>query len=245
MSMTRTIAHRVLDLFLSLKTTVVLMLGLLFFFVAGAVVMPVHPAFRTITGLPMFTWLAHVPIGASWWLLGALALLSALVINTIACSVESLLKKRSGRQWLLVISPQVIHIGFMLMLLGHLVSGIDSFKGGFIAEEEASVGLPNGLVMVVGDIDITLTDRGFPTDWRASVAYFDGNKLLRSDLLAANRPSFYRGYGTYLKQVRPYPVKKAVIEVTREPGAPWALGGGIVFMLGTIALVWLKMSREQ
>jgi hypothetical protein len=243
--MVKTIAHRVLDFFLSLKTTVVLMLGLLFFFVAGALVMPVHQSFRTITELPMFEWLQDAPLGASWWLLGSLALLVALVINTIACSIDSLIRKRSGRQWLLVISPQVIHIGFMLMLLGHLVSATDSFKGTLIAQDGTSAKLPNNIVMRVSDINVTLTERGFPLDWRAKVEYFDGDTLLKGDFMAPNRPSFFRGYGAYLKQVRPFPVKAALVEVTREPGAPWALGGGVVFMIGTIALVWLKMSREK
>jgi hypothetical protein len=243
--MVKSIANKVLGFFLSLKTTVVLMLGLLFFFVSGALVMPVHPAFKSITEVPLFEWLRDAPTGATWWLLGALALLVALVMNTLACSVESLVRKRSGRQWLLVISPQVIHIGFMLMLLGHLVSGYDSFKGVLVAREGTQVRLPNGVVMKVSDIDVTLTERGFPIDWRARVEYSDDGKLLKSDFMAPNRPSFFRGYGAYLKQVRPYPVRAAMVEVTREPGAPWALGGGVVFMLGTIALVGLKMSREK
>ncbi len=243
--MIKAIAYKVLDFFLSLKTSVVLMLGLLFFFVAGALVMPVHPAFETINTAPLFQWLNEAPTGATWWLLGSIALLAALVMNTLACSVESVMKKRSGRQWLLVISPQVIHIGFLLMLLGHLVSAYDSFKGTMVARDGTQATLPNGVVMRVSDIDVTLSERGFPLDWRAEVEYFVDGENVKSDFMAPNRPSFFKGYGAYLKQVRPFPVKAAMVEVTREPGAPWALGGGVIFMVGTIALVGLKMSREK
>jgi hypothetical protein len=143
--MVKAIANKVLEFFLSLKTSVVLMLGLLFFFVAGALVMPVHPAFETINSVPLFEWLRDAPTGATWWLLGSIALLAALVANTLACSIESLIKKRSGRQWLLVISPQVIHIGFLLMLLGHLVSASGGFKANMFALEGTRASLPNVL----------------------------------------------------------------------------------------------------
>lgn len=243
--MVKVLAHRVLGFFLSLKTSVVLMLGLLIFFVAGALIMPLHPAFESINSVPLFEWLSEAPAGGSWWLLGAIALLAVLVINTVACSIESLIKKRSGRQWLLVISPQVIHIGFLLMLVGHLVSASGGFKAAMFALEGSRASLPNGVVVRVSRLEVKLSPTGFPLDWRADIEYFRDGKMVKSDFSAPNRPSFFGGYGVYLKQVRPYPMRAALIEVTREPGAPWALGGGAVFMLGTIVLVGLKMSREK
>jgi len=243
--MVKNIGNKVLGFFLSLKTTVVLMLGLLMFFVAGALIMPVHSAFESITWVPLFEWLSEAPLSASWWLLGSLALLVALVLNTLACSIDSLIKKRSGRQWLLVIAPQIIHIGFLLMLVGHLVSGLSGYKEMFPFQEGTMVRMPGNIILKVSQIDVTLTKEGYPIDWRAAVDYIDNGKLVKSDYMAPNRPSFFRGYGAYLKQVRPYPIKAALVEITREPGAPWALGGGVVFMIGTIVLVGLKMSREQ
>jgi cytochrome c biogenesis protein ResB len=243
--MVRAAAKRLLDFLLSIKTTVVLMLGLIIFFVAGALIMPLHPAFESINSVPLLEWLAEAPAGGTWWLLGTIVLLAVLAANTVACSAESLMRKRSGRQWLLVVSPQVIHIGFMLMLLGHLVSAYGSFKGTMVAVEGSRARLPNGVTLKVSRLDVKLTPSGFPTDWRADVVYLKDGETLKTDYSAPNRPSFHGGYGVYVKQVRPFPMRAALIEVTREPGAPWALGGGAVFMLGTIALVALKMSREQ
>jgi hypothetical protein len=243
--MVKAAAHRLLDFLLSIKTTVVLMLGLIIFFVAGALIMPLHPAFESINSMPLLRWLAQAPAGGTWWLLGTIVLLAVLAANTVACSVESLIRKRSGRQWLLVVSPQVIHIGFMLMLLGHLVSAYGGFKGTMVAVEGTQARLPNGVTLKVSRLDVRRTPSGFPTDWRADVVYLKDGETLKTDYSAPNRPSFHDGYGVYVKQVRPFPMRAALIEVTREPGAPWALGGGAVFMLGTIALVALKMSREQ
>ncbi len=241
----KAIAGMVLGLFLSLKTSVVIMLGLIMFFVAGALIMPVSEAFQSINSMPMFRWLRQAPAADTWWLLGSIVLLGALALNTVACSVEALLRKRQGRRWLLIIAPQIIHIGFLLMMLGHLVSASGGMRGTAVAIEGMNIRLPDRLVLKVTEINIRLGPTGHPADWRASIEYSrDGNKL-RDDYMAPNRPSFFEGYGVYLKQVRAAPMKAALIEVTREPGAPWALGGGLVFIVGNTVLVGLKMSREK
>jgi cytochrome c biogenesis protein ResB len=36
-----------------------------------------------------------------------------------------------------------------------------------------------------------------------------------------------------------------MIEVSKEPGAPWALVGGILFMLGMVTLLFLKIRQEE
>jgi hypothetical protein len=56
---------------------------------------------------------------------------------------------------------------------------------------------------------------------------------------------FHRGVGVYVKDLRAFPHKMVLLEVSREPGAIWALGGSILFMTGTIALLMLKMKRED
>jgi len=44
-------------------------------------------------------------------------------------------------------------------------------------------------------------------------------------------------------KVAPFPV--AMIEVSREPGAPWALAGGILFIAGMVTLLFLKIRQEE
>jgi len=60
-----------------------------------------------------------------------------------------------------------------------------------------------------------------------------------------NKPVFHKGVGVYVKDLRAYPNKMVLLEVSREPGAIWALLGGILFMTGTIALLVFKMKRED
>ena len=60
-----------------------------------------------------------------------------------------------------------------------------------------------------------------------------------------NKPSIYKGLGVYVKDLRAYPEKMVLLELSREPGAVWALIGGILFMIGTIMLIILKWKRDK
>jgi hypothetical protein len=237
--------RKALDFFLSLRTAVWLLPALILFLLAGAFVMPAREEFQGINAVALFQWLRQNPAGATWWLWGSIFFLCLLAANTIVCSAESVIRKRPGRQWLLVISPQVIHIGFLFVLLAHLMSSIGGAKDMVAAREGSVVALPNGLAMGVTSIQIETDPEGYLRDWRAEIEYISEGVSVKKDFLAPNRPSFFRGLGIYLKDARPYPVKACLIEISREPGAPWALAGAVFFMAGSFALIALKTKREK
>lgn len=233
---------KALDFFLSLRTAIWLLLALILLFLFGALVMPVRQEFEGINAVPLFLWLRQSPPGATWWLLGSILVLCFLTANTLLCSIESIIKKRKSREWLLIISPQVIHIGFLFMLLAHLLTSMGSFKGSAVAREGTGIMLPGEVVLRVKDIAVRTGPGGFPLDWRADVEYLSAGKQIKEDFIGPNRPSFYKGLGVYIKDIR---LGAALIEVSREPGAPWSLVGGILFMVGTTALFFLKIRREM
>ena len=146
---------------------------------------------------------------------------------------------------MLVISPQVVHIGFLFILLAHLLSSYSSFRGTAVVYENAGLRLPNGNDVLFKRIDADTDPMGYIKDWSADVEYFRANRSLRSDRIRPNSPSFQDGLGIYIKtvQLRPYPL--AMIEVSKEPGAVWALIGGMLFMLGMITLLLLKIKKEE
>lgn len=238
----------ILNFFLSLRTALWLLMAQLVLFVAGAVLMPTRPEYEAMNSTALFKWLIESPVAVTWWLWASVLVLSLLTLNTVACSIESLIRKRQNRQWLLVISPQVIHIGFILMLVAHLMSSVGATKGQAVVREGTYITLDSESTLRVKSLDVTISPGGYPMDWRADIDFFEGGQFLapsRSDHLAPNKPSFFRGFGIYLKDIRPYPVKSALLEINREPGMPWALAGGILFTIGTIALVALKIRKER
>lgn len=234
---------KILGFFLSLRTAVWLLAAMLVLMVFGAVQMPAMAEYESMNSKSLLGWLLENPLKATWWLWGLMALLSLLAANTLLCSAESLLKKRRWSQWLLVVSPQVMHIGFLFILLAHLMSAAASQRWTAVAGEGTSLMLPNRTVLRVDNVDLRLGPGGFPTGWRADVVYLgiEGEKL-GEDFMAPNRPSFFRGLGVYIKDVRPGAV---LFEVSREPGARWALVGSVLFAAGTAALSALKIRRER
>jgi hypothetical protein len=235
----------ILAFFLSLRTAVWLIIAQLVLLVIGAVQMPTMDVYGSMNDLSLFKWLLRSPFAATWWMWGLIVFLALLTANTILCSLESLIKKREGRRWLLVISPQVMHIGFLFILLAHLVSAAGSQKWTAVWQEGQALTLPNAQILRVDKVDMAFNGR-YPTDWSADVRFFDQSGLtLRTALLAPNKPAFQAGLGVYLKEVEPGRPGRALIEVTNEPGAVWALVGGVLFTFGTIGLIAFKATRER
>jgi hypothetical protein len=237
--------RRLLGFFLSLGTTMWTLAAVLIVLLCGSFVMAARPEFQGLLTTPLFTWMAEAPIGITWWLWAAIGGLVLLAANTVFCSIEALIRKRKGRQWLLVVSPQVIHLGFLLILLAHLLSSLGGFKGMAMTSQGAALDLPNGLTVVFDRINADTDPAGYVTDWSAEVRYFRAGQFVARDRIAPNSPSFRDGLGTYIKTVRLQQVPVALVEVSGEPGALWALAGAILFLIGTISLLFLKMRREE
>ena len=236
---------KILKFFLSLRTAIWLFMALLCLLFYGAVVMPANEEFQALHAVPLFQWLNKSPPGITWWLWAAIGVLSLLTANTVLCSIESVVKKKSSRHWMLIISPQVAHIGFLFILLAHLVSGYGSFKGTAVVYENSGIRLPNGNEVLFRKIDVDMDPMGYMKDWSADVEYFNHGVSMGSDRIRPNSPSFRDGLGIFIKDIRfqPYPV--AMIEVSREPGAVWALIGGILFMAGMMTLLFHKIKKEE
>ena len=223
---------KALKAFLSLKTAVwllVLLLAVLFY---GSLIVPFRPEFQQLYIMPLFRWMAGSPFGITWWLWLSIAVLSLLTVNTIICSIDSVLRKRGARNWLLIISPQVAHIGFLFILLAHLLSSYGSYKGMTYAYE-GSARIP------------TVDPSGYLTGWSADITYYQNDRAVARDVIRPNSPSFRDGFGLYIRTVRMTPYTAALVEISREPGAPFALTGGILFLAGMFSLLMLKARREE
>jgi hypothetical protein len=235
---------KAIEVFLSLRTTLWLLCALIVLLLTGAVLMPMKEEFGTIHTLPLLRWIPEQPLSVTWWLWGTMGLLVVLTANTLFCSIESVLRKRGVSQWLLIISPQVIHIGFLFILLAHLMSAISGFKGVTAAREGSVLELPGGVSVGIGPITVSLDSYGYIRDWAVDIEYVAGGKVVRSDRLMPNAPSFFEGMGIYVKDLRTFPDRAILLELSREPGALWALIGGILFTAGTVTLLAVKMKRE-
>ncbi len=236
---------KILEFFISLRTAIWLLIALICLLLFGSLVMPAHEEFLALHTVALFDWMQEMPVSITWWLWACIAVLSLLTANTLVCSIESLVRKRESRQWLLIISPQVMHIGFLFILLAHLLSSYGSFKAITYAYQNSVFQLPNNLEVRFNKINAEVDARGYVKDWSADIEYLKEGRTLSQDRILPNGPSFKDGLGIYIKTVKFDPYPAAMIEVSREPGASWALVGGILFMAGMVTLLFLKIRQEE
>ena len=239
------ILKKILGFFVSLRTAIWLLIALICLLLFGSLVMPNHEEFHALHTVALFDWMQEMPVSITWWLWAAIAVLSLLTANTVVCSIESIVRKREARQWLLIVSPQIMHIGFLLILLAHLLSSYGSFKAVTFAYRDSVFALPNNLEVRFSQVNAAVDASGYVTDWSADIEYFKEGRPVAQDRILPNSPSFRGGIGIYIKTVKISPFPVAMIEVSREPGAPWALAGGALFMIGMVMLLVLKINRED
>ena len=234
------------NFFFSLRTALWLLVFSLITLFAGAFIMPLHEEFQVLHSTPLFEWIQDQPLKITWWLWTLIGILAVLAVNTLLCSIESIISKRKVTQWLLLISPQIIHAGFLFILLAHLLSGIGASQKMAAASEGSMVQISGeNTVLSVKEINMSFDSRGYLNNWDVSVEYLSDGNVLHRDIIRPNQPSTRMGFNINVKDLRPYPREVVLLQINREPGAMWALIGGILFTLGIITLILLKIRMER
>jgi ResB-like family len=233
--------------FLSLKTTVWTLFVMVCLFFAGSYQMPAHrEVFTPMNEDILFRWVKRVAWdnpGSTWWFFAALAGLALLAVNTLVCSFQAVRGKWTRTDFFLRLSPQVIHAGFLFILLAHLLGAGWGYKISGMLPEGASARLPEGRTLLLHSVRAEVDHRGVPTGWSAEVALFENDALAARGTLGPNRPLLYKGTGIYLKSFELNPRPAAFLLVAKDPGAVWALVGGVLFILGSLTLLVFKWKK--
>lgn len=196
----------------------------------------------TINEVPLLLWLREVPLAESWWLWVSLLLLALLALNTLLCSIDSLSAKWQRGSFLSRIAPQAMHLGFLLIMVAHLQSASGNFKQAVQVEQGSGITFPDGSQVVFTDFNATYSKMGMPTALSATFSY-PLNGATASASISPNHPFFYQGHGIYVKDVAPPPMKAALIEVHKEPGAGMALAGGLIFTVANLVILFRRRGR--
>ncbi len=232
------------NFFLSLKTTVWTLLVLVCLFFFGSYMMPAHrDVFSGMNDDILFRWVKSTAgdnLGYTWWLFAAVAALALLTVNTLVCSIQAVRRKWTRSDFFLRISPQIIHAGFLFILLAHLLGAGWGYKLSGLMPEGAYAPLPEDRALQLRQVHMQTDASGYPTDWSAEVSLYENNQIVKSGTLGPNTPLFYHGAGIYLKSLNFDRSPAAFLLIAKDPGAVWALVGGILFMLGSVTLLVLK-----
>lgn len=235
------------NFFNSLKTTVWTLSALIGLFFVGSYMMPMHrETFASMNDDILFNWVKHaVPdsLWYTWWFFAAVATLALLTINTIVCSVQAVKGQWTRSDFFLRIAPQVIHIGFLLILIAHLIGAFWGYRLSGGMPEGAYAPLPEDKALRLEHIYVKTDAHGTMHDWTAEASLYENNQVVKSGTLGPNTPLFYDGVGIYLKSLSLDGGTAAILLIVKDPGAPWALMGGMLFMLGSLTLLVLKWRK--
>jgi hypothetical protein len=223
----------------SLTLGIWLIAGVMLFLAAGSFL---QGEGSFINEVALLDWLREVPLRNSWWLWGALALLALLALNTVLCSIESLRVKWQRGSFLVRIAPQLMHLGFLCIMVAHLQSAYGGFKQTVQVQQGSAITFPDGSNVAFTSFAATYGKMGMATAYSANLEYMAGNSR-KSAQISPNHPFFYQGHGIYIKDIAPPPQQAALVEIHKEPGAGMALAGGAVFTIANVILLTRRRER--
>jgi cytochrome c biogenesis factor len=228
----------------SIKTSLYLIAVSVFVFLAGSIYIPHNlDVFSEVNDMPIFRWLFENmdALSKAYWIYLQVLLMAALSLNMIVCTIDSLRDKLTTRNVIQNISPHVLHIGILLVLIGHLVSGTWGYKKDYVVTEGGSIA-HNRMHVYVDNIDLVEIEGENQMRWRVNVrALSDDNSI--NGLLEPASPLFFEGVGIYVKSADEK--GRSVIGVVRDPGVKWEITGALVFILGAAGLFWSRYIKIQ
>ncbi len=138
-------------------------------------------------------------------------------VNTFLCTLDSIIKKtRIGVKKVTLYGASVVHIGFVITLVAHLIGGLYSTTEPpvSVAEEWTDLG---GFEMKVTDLQTSSYPNGMPKKITASVAVRkDGAEF--SDTLGYNNPVLLRhGISAILMQDYGWIASNVILKVDNHP----------------------------
>lgn len=235
----------VIRFFLSLRTAIVFFTAFMAIAVAGSSSLVKNLAFFSgIDDTPLFQWLMESDaFRAAWWIYAMIFVISLLAVNTVFCTADALLKKAGLKKLLLKLSPEIIHIGVLLIMLGHLLTASMGFKADMVINKGESRAVAGSAAIIVNDVRLKTDAEGYAQDWEADLQWSDAGGQSVPQILRPVHPLYFGQFGVYIKAVTLEPEPSVQVRVCRDLGAPWALAGGIVLSLGCVTLLMLRLRR--
>jgi hypothetical protein len=189
------------------------------------------------------------PSWVHWWFyaLGAVAALYAL--NTLLATWDTVTRKwRAGVRAPGPYAASIIHVGFLVAMLGHLIGGFTSedLEQVIVSEEWAEVpGFGEARLL---SLEVDAMPSGMPKSARATLALRGADGAVRQEIVDYNQP-LSRGFGGHLALLGEYGqvnvpgvgVRPAILLRPRTtPSNPWALVSAVFVGLGVV-LMWRRL----
>lgn len=236
---------RLLDILLSVKTAFYLMVMFSVIAITGSVIHPQHLSFFSgIDTTPLFKWLSSSDhIGLTWWIYGMILVLFLLGINTLFCTVDALLRRVRLKNLMLKLSPQLIHIGVMMIMIGHLLTASLGIKMDIFLEKGKTERVTENTSVGLEDVEVVNNEDGYVVDWTTRVLLSSKGKKYRL-VLKPSRPVYREGLGFFVQAAtKDEQETSSLVRITADPGAPWAFIGGAIVVVGGIMFLFARLRQ--
>ena len=211
----------------------------------GSIVSMKNPqVFQALDHAILFPWLFSIGqanLNISLWIFILVFLITIFAINTIVCTLDKLYSIFKDKRPWQSLFPQIVHIGFLIALLGHLVGSVYGFRSpGNIVFQGQTMQVPSqdGLLLRFDDIEMKASQRAGLEDLKTRVALIKNGREILKDDIQLNGPLIYKGIAFYHVDQGEAPTG-LILRIGEEDlrvkfGEAFKTKEGAIFKLGTI-----------
>ena len=137
----------------------------------------------------------------TFWIYILILLVALFTLNTVICTTDRLFQIYTTKApWRLII-PHIVHIGFLIAVLGHLASSVSGFKSPYnLLNEGEVVPVPHteNLSVRLDSVLAEYTDAGDMDTLETTVTLFKGDdEEFLTSTISINDPLIYKGIAFY------------------------------------------------
>jgi cytochrome c biogenesis protein ResB len=153
----------------------------------------------------LFPWLMNVGIkepSLNAWIFILIILMTLVALNTIVCTADKVSSIIRGSKPKSALFPHIVHVGFLIAMLGHLVGsvyGFRSYENVIFMNEAINVPNTEELVVRLDDFEADISSTGNFKTLETTLTLIDpsdGTELL-TKVISLNDPLIHKGIAFY------------------------------------------------
>ena len=151
--------------------------------------------------LPQLASMGSANLAYTLWIYILIVLISLFAINTFVCTIDRLyMIIRTKSAWQMIL-PHIVHVGFLIALIGHLLGSAYGFKSpeNFIMKGDSlAVPTREGLKVRLDEVDVKATPDGREIEsLKTTVTLIKDSKEILTGNIEINGPLIYKGIAFY------------------------------------------------
>lgn len=191
-------------IFASTELTIILAILICIDAAWGSIISMKNPAvFQALDQAILFPWLFSIGkanLNMSLWIFILVLLTTIFAVNTTICTFDKLYSIFKDKRPWQAFFPHIVHIGFLIALLGHLIGSVYGFRSpGNLVFQGQAIDIPSeqGLSLRFDDMEMKASRKTGMEDLKTKVTLLKDEKEILKDNIRINGPLIYKGIAFY------------------------------------------------